>query len=357
MGTVTVPLRAGMVLGGPPPATAVDGDPLIADLAAVFGSATGTFSFEPADPAATAAGLQVRFTLGEVALAYARAVSAPGAKAAAWAGPIHSLTVSPDIDAIRRDLRLSGVEWKLLFRINGKRSVDDLRESMRLPAEEFDHALLAVLMVRAALPGPQVASAGHSVGSASTVPRLPVISAERSAPSTSSILPDDDPNDVSTLTRAVAVKIPDDHPLAIPIPGASAPPSPSETVKTISVLVIDDSRTVQAMVKMALQPLGLALTMADSGEQALELARANAPDLVILDVIMPGMDGFKCCGELRKLLAPAKPPILMLTSKDGTFDSLKARIAGATAYLNKPFEPDELRDTVRGHMDEIRKAG
>jgi twitching motility two-component system response regulator PilG len=67
---------------------------------------------------------------------------------------------------------------------------------------------------------------------------------------------------------------------------------------------------------------------------------------------MPKLDGYKTCAQMKKNFAPRKVPVIMLTARDGTFDKIKGRLAGASMYMAKPFEPPELQEAVTKFMNE-----
>ena len=101
------------------------------------------------------------------------------------------------------------------------------------------------------------------------------------------------------------------------------------------ILVIDDDATVTSVVKRGLAFEGYAVDTAATGMQALSLARDRAPDLVILDLMLPGVDGFEVLNRLRQ--ADANLPVLMLTARDATEDQVKGLESGADDYMVKPF--------------------
>jgi two-component system response regulator MprA len=110
------------------------------------------------------------------------------------------------------------------------------------------------------------------------------------------------------------------------------------------ILVIDDDPKVTAMLRRGLGYEGYTVDTALSGQQGLELAREHSPDLVVLDIMMPGMDGLEVCRILR---AEGQVPILMLTARDGVADRVLGLNTGADDYLAKPFAFEELLARVR----------
>ena len=109
------------------------------------------------------------------------------------------------------------------------------------------------------------------------------------------------------------------------------------------VLVIDDDAELRRLVEMILKPLELKIHLAYSGEDGLKQAYTIHPDLVILDINMPGMDGFEVCLRLREF---SSFPILMLTARNHENDMLHGFNVGADDYLKKPFSKDELQARV-----------
>ena len=105
------------------------------------------------------------------------------------------------------------------------------------------------------------------------------------------------------------------------------------------VLVVDDDSRIAASLRRALIYEGYAVDVAPDGPLALSRARERLPDLVVLDVMLPGMDGVEVC---RRLRAEGDVPILMLTAKDGTADRVVGLDSGADDYLVKPFAYEEL---------------
>ncbi|MGI8608162.1 MAG: response regulator transcription factor [Candidatus Dormibacteria bacterium] len=110
------------------------------------------------------------------------------------------------------------------------------------------------------------------------------------------------------------------------------------------VLVVDDDASIAAALRRALIYEGYAVTVAADGVTALQRAQFDAPDLVILDVMLPGIDGLEVC---RRIRAEDDVPVLMLTARDATADRVRGLDSGADDYLVKPFAYDELLARVR----------
>lgn len=114
-----------------------------------------------------------------------------------------------------------------------------------------------------------------------------------------------------------------------------------------NILAVDDSASMRQMVAFTLKGAGHNVTDAEDGKHALEIARAQAFDLVLTDVNMPVMDGLKLTRELRQLSNYRFTPILVLTTEAGPEKKQEGRAAGATGWLVKPFNPEQLLATVK----------
>jgi len=113
------------------------------------------------------------------------------------------------------------------------------------------------------------------------------------------------------------------------------------------ILAVDDSASMRQMVSFTLKGAGHDVVEASDGVEALSLAQRGAVDLVISDVNMPNMDGITLCGELRKLPAFKFVPILMLTTESTGDKKVQGKNAGATGWIVKPFNPEQLLATIK----------
>ena len=104
------------------------------------------------------------------------------------------------------------------------------------------------------------------------------------------------------------------------------------------VLAVDDSPTVRRLISVSLERKGYRVVTAEDGMQALARLAEHTPSLVLLDIGMPKMDGYEVCKVIKRNQTWKQVPVLMLSGKDGIFDKLKGRIAGATGYISKPFD-------------------
>ena len=127
-------------------------------------------------------------------------------------------------------------------------------------------------------------------------------------------------------------------------------------MEPIDILVIEDDDIVARTIERTLRGHEFRITVANSGVQGLQLARRQLPALVVLDVIMPGMDGYAVCREMRADPLLANVPILFLTAKSKDEDKITGFRAGADDYLTKPFNIDELLLRVRAVLRRTRGA-
>lgn len=112
------------------------------------------------------------------------------------------------------------------------------------------------------------------------------------------------------------------------------------------ILIVDDLPTEVQLMRNAIAGLGHSVVVASDGEQALELAKRETPDLVLLDVVLPRMDGFQVCRKIKKDPQTAKIPVVLVSSKTQESDKFWGLKQGASAYICKPFSPEELASTV-----------
>ena len=123
------------------------------------------------------------------------------------------------------------------------------------------------------------------------------------------------------------------------------------------VLIVEDEPDIRELVVHHLKRDGYQVSAASSGEEALRQVRAGPPDLVLLDLMMPAMDGLEVCRRLRQDPATAALPIVMLTAKGDEVDRVLGLEIGADDYIVKPFSPKELLARVRAVLRRSRPAG
>src|SRR5216683_3716016 len=120
------------------------------------------------------------------------------------------------------------------------------------------------------------------------------------------------------------------------------------------VLVADDEPGMLALVGQHIKTMGYRVLEASDGEQAWSLAQEHLPDLVILDVMMPGMSGWEVCRKIREDVALAHTAIIMLTGIGENLNELTSPLYGADSYIDKPFKFPELDEKVRGALTKRR---
>lgn len=117
------------------------------------------------------------------------------------------------------------------------------------------------------------------------------------------------------------------------------------------ILSVEDDERIRTAVKLALEDEGWTVDEAGSGEEAIELFHRAQPDVVLIDIMLPGMDGFELCRTLRR---HSDAPIVMVTARNDTHDVVAGLEAGADDYLTKPFAPKELSARIRALLRRIR---
>jgi PleD family two-component response regulator len=117
------------------------------------------------------------------------------------------------------------------------------------------------------------------------------------------------------------------------------------------VLVVDDEDHIRRILKFQLEKHNYRVVLAENGEIALELVRRESPDLIILDLMMPKIDGFETCRRIRQNFQTAQIPIIMLTAKSELPDKIKGLQDGANDYLIKPYSNEELLLRVRNVLE------
>ncbi len=115
-------------------------------------------------------------------------------------------------------------------------------------------------------------------------------------------------------------------------------------VKLLKILIIEDDVNIARLIELELGYEGYQVAVAHEGNQGLELFKNDQPDLVLLDVMLPGLDGVEVCKRLRQM---SKVPVIMLTAKDGVGDRVVGLDSGADDYLTKPFATEELLARIR----------
>ena len=140
------------------------------------------------------------------------------------------------------------------------------------------------------------------------------------------------------------------------IPAGEVNGAASETVtandgagKVFKVMVIDDSKTIRRTAESLLKKEGFEVITATDGFEALSLIADNQPDLILLDIMMPRLDGYQTCALIKHHRVFRHTPVVMLSSKDGLFDRARGRVVGSDNYITKPFTREELLSVIEQH--------
>lgn len=120
------------------------------------------------------------------------------------------------------------------------------------------------------------------------------------------------------------------------------------------ILIVDDEEPIQELLKFNLEKEGYTVLVADDGPSALKIVEEKHPDLVVLDVMLPGMDGMEVCNQLRQNSKFRDIPVIMLTAKVEEIDKVLGLELGADDYLTKPFSPRELLARIRARLRRIK---
>ncbi len=149
----------------------------------------------------------------------------------------------------------------------------------------------------------------------------------------------------------------------VPAPAPTAPPAPGHTKAAASItddtvsipavaagiykaLVVDDSLPVRKQVNIALRRAGITAEFAEDAESALKLIESRSYDILFLDVVLPGKDGYEICKAVKRDKNKKHIPVVMLTGKSSPFDKVKGKLSGCDAYLTKPVSLKEFNKTL-----------
>jgi two-component system alkaline phosphatase synthesis response regulator PhoP len=117
------------------------------------------------------------------------------------------------------------------------------------------------------------------------------------------------------------------------------------------ILVVDDDQEIVDLLQFNLEHAGFAVRTAANGNDALKIAREKTPDLVLLDLMLPGINGFTVCETLRREAATARVPVVMLTAMPGQFCKLFGFEVGVSEFLEKPFSVQTLLARIRSLLE------
>lgn len=123
-----------------------------------------------------------------------------------------------------------------------------------------------------------------------------------------------------------------------------------------TILVVDDEELIQELLRFNLEKEGYQVRIAGNGQETLEQIGKELPDLVVLDVMLPGMDGLEVCKQLRTMPKCLELPVIMLTAKGEEIDKILGLELGADDYLTKPFSPRELVARIKARLRRAKPA-
>ena len=119
--------------------------------------------------------------------------------------------------------------------------------------------------------------------------------------------------------------------------------------KAFKVMGIDDSKTIRRTAETLLKKEGFEVITATDGFEALSMIADHQPDLILLDIMMPRLDGYQTCALIKHHRVFRRTPVVMLSSKDGLFDRARGRVVGSDNYITKPFTREELLSVIEQH--------
>ena len=117
------------------------------------------------------------------------------------------------------------------------------------------------------------------------------------------------------------------------------------------ILIVDDAATVLQFQKFVLEKEGYEILTASNGQEGLDRAVAHLPAVVLLDIMMPVMDGIECCRQMRATVETREVPIIMVTTRSEVDKVEAAKEAGCTDYVFKPVNPQILKTKIKQHLD------
>ena len=121
-----------------------------------------------------------------------------------------------------------------------------------------------------------------------------------------------------------------------------------------TVLIVDDSSTLREMIAELLIKAGMNVVEAKDGSEAQEMIQASPPDLVVLDIVMPNMNGYELCRWIKNKVETKDLPVIICSSKSEEFDRYWGMKQGADAYITKPFRPTDMISTVKQLLRSVK---
>ncbi len=119
------------------------------------------------------------------------------------------------------------------------------------------------------------------------------------------------------------------------------------TIQTATVLIVEDVASERELMSHYLQQEGYSVIVAMTGREGLDKAIAQQPDVIVTDIVMPGISGFELCRQLKNTPETEAVPVIMCSSKGQTIDRMWGKRQGAVAYLTKPYTKEHLIETIK----------
>jgi len=139
-------------------------------------------------------------------------------------------------------------------------------------------------------------------------------------------------------------------------PSTVSPVPPTSNGQETTILVVDDSPTIRRVVVDSLTAHGYRVCEAADGVEGIREIATQRPDLILLDITMPRLDGYRLCRLVKSHATTRHIPVVMLSGKDGTFDRLRGRLAGSSDYITKPFDTPTLLQKIEHFLNKARKS-
>lgn len=178
------------------------------------------------------------------------------------------------------------------------------------------------------------------------------------APATEAPAGDNEPEAISEAPAPadVAATSPLELRVAPTFPSTNQPVALPSISQEATILVVDDSPTIRRVVVDSLTAHGYRVCEAADGVEGIREIATQRPDLILLDITMPRLDGYRLCRLVKSHATTRHIPVVMLSGKDGTFDRLRGRLAGSSDYITKPFDTPALLQKIEHFLNKARKA-
>jgi len=140
----------------------------------------------------------------------------------------------------------------------------------------------------------------------------------------------------------------------LPVP--PVPPVPPPEPGALKALVVDDAAAVRKAMEIHLGVFGMAINFAETGEEALEFVKKTVYDIIFLDLMLPGIDGYQVCKKIKSHKTSKNTPVIMLTGKGGRIDKIRGTMAGASVFLTKPVQQEKLQQVIKEILPQLSEV-